>query len=72
MLALEEKYDKDVEFIIADVNTPEGNELAGEYGVRSIPAIFILDGKGKVVKSELGYQPQNKLEGYIDEVIKGK
>jgi len=72
VLALEEKYEKDVEFIIADVTNPEGNRVAAEYEVYSIPAVFILDGKGQILHSEVGVQPLEKLDSYISRALGGK
>lgn len=72
MLALKEKYEGKVEFVVADVNSPEGNSLAGQFSVDLIPAIFIIDGKGNLVRSEVGEQPQAKLESYLDDALKSK
>ncbi|MFH1030098.1 MAG: thioredoxin [bacterium] len=55
---------------IGKVNVDEHAELAGKYGIMSIPAIFIFKG-GKVVEKLFGLQNKDslkeKLEGYIKE-----
>lgn len=72
MLALEEKYEKDMEFIIADTNTQEGQALGQQFNIYYIPALFILDGKGRVMDSWEGYQPLEKLEPMVKKAIRGR
>ena len=72
MLALENKSHGQIEFVIADVNTPEGSDLARQYDVYPIPRFIILDAKGNIAYSEIGPQPREKLDSYIAEVINRK
>jgi len=72
VLALEEKYEKDVEFIIADTNSQEGRRLGGEFDIYYIPAIFILGGDGEVRYSEEGVRPLSELDAELSEVTGGK
>jgi len=71
---MEEKYEGDIEFVIADTNSSEGRSLAERFGVYYIPAFFILDGKGNILNS-FGYQevsdnPQKTMDSFISEAIK--
>jgi cytochrome c-type biogenesis protein len=69
VLALKNKYDKDIEFIVVDVNTPDGGQIAQKYNVYYIPAIFIIKDKKNCTYSESGVVSQAKLEGEIKKVI---
>lgn len=62
MLALENKYKGKMEFVVADVTTEEGSNLAGQYNVDLIPRFFVLDGKGNQVVTEVGAQSSETLE----------
>ena len=52
------------EFNIAKVNVDRNPELAQQFGVRSIPALFFIN-EGKVDESLLGVQTEAKLEAKI-------
>lgn len=69
VLALENKYNEDMEFITADITTPEGDYLAGQFRVDLIPRFFILDRKGIPVLTEIGAQTKEALENDIRQVI---
>ena len=69
VLALENKYNSKMEFITADVTTPEGNFLAGQFNVDLIPRFFVLDRKGNPILTEIGAQPSDVLEKDISQVI---
>lgn len=51
-------------FIIAKVNVDENPELAQQFGVRSIPALFFLQ-EGEVRESLVGVQTETALEKKI-------
>lgn len=53
--------------VIAKVNVEEEQELAAKFGVRSIPAIFILK-DGKVVKDFVGLKDKATLVEAIKSV----
>ena len=53
---------------VAKVNLDESPALASEYGVRSIPAIFIFN-NGEVAERTVGVQPENALAAMIDRVL---
>ncbi|WP_418790790.1 hypothetical protein [Phosphitispora sp. TUW77] len=69
VLALEEKYGEDVQFIIADTNNTEASPLARQFNVYYIPHIVILDGKGNVLYSDIGPQTGDFLEGYLNKAV---
>ncbi len=53
---------------IAKVNVDEGQQLAAKYGVRSIPAIFILK-DGEVVNQFIGVQDKSTLVGAVKDAL---
>ena len=53
--------------IIAKVNVEEAQDIAAKFGVRSIPAIFILK-NGEVVSSFVGLQDKTTLVNAIKAV----
>lgn len=53
---------------IVKVNVDEISDLASEYGVMSIPNMFILK-DGAVVKNIVGYQPKPALKQVLDSFI---
>lgn len=53
---------------IIKVNVDEIGDLASEYGVMSIPNMFILK-DGVVVKNIVGYQPKPALKQVLDSLI---
>lgn len=59
---LAEKHADD--FIIAKVNVDENPELAQQFGVRSIPALYFLQ-EGEVRESLVGVQTETALEKKI-------
>ena len=50
---------------IVKVNVDNENELASEYGVMSIPNLFLLK-DGEIVKNVVGYQPKAALKKLIE------
>jgi thioredoxin len=61
---LSEKYAD--EFVIAKVNVDENPELAQQFGVRSIPALFFVQ-NGEVKESLVGVQTETSLDKKIQE-----
>lgn len=53
---------------IVKVNVDEISDLASEYGVMSIPNMFILK-NGEIVKNIVGYQPKVALKQVLDSLI---
>lgn len=56
-----------IEFIKVDVDNE--NDLALEYGIMAIPAIFILK-DGEVIHSLGGYHAKDEMKAFIDEALK--
>jgi thioredoxin 1 len=52
------------DFIIQKVNVDRFPELAGQFGVRSIPALFVLK-NGKIAESLVGYKSEVELENIL-------
>lgn len=57
---LEELADEQDEFKIVTVDIDDCAELAGEYGVSSIPCIVVFD-NGKEIERRVGMQPKKRL-----------
>ena len=53
---------------VAKVNVDKHPQLAQEYGVRSIPALFFIE-KGQVVHQLIGLQSEAKLQSKLDEIL---
>ena len=64
--SLADKYEGNIK--VAKVNLDEHPALASEYGVRSIPAIFIFN-NGEVAGRAVGVQPEDTLSAMIDRVL---
>jgi thioredoxin 1 len=54
--------------VIAKVNVDEYPEIAGRYGIRSIPTLLVFK-KGEVVESTLGVQSSDTLKRMIDKHV---
>jgi len=50
---------------IVKVNVDDEGELASQFGVMSIPNLFLLK-DGEIVKNVVGYQPKAALKKLID------
>ncbi len=60
---LAEKYGTEITF--AKANVDELPELAGKFGIRSIPTLLLLR-KGKVVEQLVGSRPYEELVRVLD------
>lgn len=63
---LAEKYENDFE--VRKINVDKNPQLAQQFKVRSIPALFVLKDK-KVEKSLVGLQSEHALEQVIQEFL---
>ena len=63
---LAEKYEKDIE--VRKINVDKNPELAQQFKVRSIPALFVLKDK-KIEKALVGLQTEHALEKVIQEYL---
>ncbi|MDA3855277.1 MAG: thioredoxin [Candidatus Woesearchaeota archaeon] len=57
----------DIVFVKVDVD--EAQEIAGKYGIMSIPSILIIK-EGEVVDQQMGAVPKDVLNSFIDKNIK--
>jgi putative thioredoxin len=55
-------------FVLAKVNTDTESELAAQFGVRSIPAVFAVR-EGKAVDGFVGVQPESAIRAWIDRLL---
>ena len=55
-------------FLLAKVNTDAESELALQFGVRSIPAVFAVR-DGKAVDGFVGVQPEAVIRAWIDRLL---
>jgi putative thioredoxin len=55
-------------FLLAKVNVDTESELAAQFGVRSIPAVFAVRG-GKAVDGFVGVQPESAIRAWIDRLL---
>ncbi|GAB6155951.1 hypothetical protein JCM17380_47030 [Desulfosporosinus burensis] len=62
MLALEEKYSKNTNFIVVDIDDPQGQVLAKQFDIYYIPAFFVLDQQGQITYNDTGPQSIDTLE----------
>ncbi len=53
---------------ICKVNVDEAPEIAGMFGVQSIPTLVVMN-DGKVVGATMGAMPKPELEAFIDGAI---
>ena len=53
---------------IVKVNVDENGNIAGRYGVMSIPNLVLFK-NGDVVKQVVGFQPKNQLQALLNSAI---
>ena len=58
----------DGKFLLAKVDTDAETELALQFGVRSIPAVFAVR-DGKAVDGFVGVQPESVIRTWIDRLL---
>ncbi|QGT98684.1 hypothetical protein SYNTR_0091 [Candidatus Syntrophocurvum alkaliphilum] len=63
------EYKEDVAFILIDVDNEENYELARDFDIRYIPAIFILDSQGEKLYEQVGYIPVEEMRLQLDKVV---
>lgn len=64
---LDELAEENPQIKIGKINVDEQPELANQFGVMSIPALFVMDG-GKIVAQSLGLKPKAQLQAMIDNI----
>ena len=63
--ALEEIAAEHPEYIIGKVNVDEEMALAQQFGITSIPALFVVK-NGQIVRKAIGAMPKDKLLALFD------
>ena len=63
---LAEEYDGRVKFV--KLNTDENPQVAGKYGIRSIPTLLVFKG-GEPVSQIVGFRPKSDLAKRLDEAL---
>ncbi|MFB6320412.1 thioredoxin [Saccharicrinis sp. FJH54] len=65
--AIQKEYKGEVQ--IYKINTDENREVAGAFGIQSLPTIVFVPKEGQP-QAVMGYRPQADLESIITEVLK--
>ncbi len=70
-MALKEHYAGEIEFIVADIDTPESKELLKleQFDAPYIPIFYFLDGDGNTVSAEAGVFSFDEMEEWINQVL---
>ncbi len=63
---LADDYDGRVKFV--KLNTDENPQIAGKYGIRSIPTLLVFKG-GEPVSQIVGFRPKSDLEKRLVEAL---
>ena len=61
---LEQIADENPDITVVKVNVDENIELANEFGVRGIPALFVTK-DGKAVAQRAGFMPKDALVDWV-------
>ena len=64
-----EKYYGKIKFIVVDVTDQNGNELANEMQVNSIPAMFFINKAGQPVETTSGSLTSSDLEEKLNNIL---
>ena len=55
-------------FALAKLNTDEEPDVAGQFGIRSIPTVMLFHG-GQVVEQFVGVQPESSIRALLDRYV---
>ena len=66
VLALEKEYSNKVNFIVVDIDDPQGQVLAKQFEIYYIPALFVLDQQGQITYKDTGPQSKATLENALN------
>ncbi len=55
---------KQENLVVGKVNVDEEEELSAQFGISSIPALFLVK-DGKIVNKTVGYQPLEALKEFV-------
>lgn len=59
-----EQLDKEMDVVIGKIDVDVEEELANEFGISSIPCLYVLK-NGKVERKSVGYQPLEALKELV-------
>lgn len=62
---IEEIANEYPQYLVAKVNVDDEAELAGDFGVASIPTLVVLKG-GKVIKQSVGVKPKDQIVALLE------
>jgi len=65
VLALEKKYNN-INFIVVDIDDPQGQALAKQFGIYYIPAFFVINEQGQVTYNDTGPQSKSTLDNALN------
>lgn len=54
----------DGKIVVAKLDVDQAPDIAGRYGVMSIPTMLVFE-DGKVVKHTVGFQPKDRLKAWL-------
>lgn len=66
VLALEKDYSKKINFIVVDIDDPQGQVLAKQFDIYYIPAFFILNQQGQITYKDTGPQSKGTLNNALN------
>ena len=66
VLALEKEYSNKINFIVVDIDDPQGQVLAKQFDIYYIPAFFVLDQQGQITYNDTGPQSKGTLENALN------
>ncbi len=49
-----------------DVLSPMGRQMAGQFGVRGVPTLVVVDGNGRPMLTQVGWLQPAEVEAEID------
>lgn len=58
--------EKNPEITFRKVNVDENSAIASQYGIMSIPALFLFK-NGEILDKTMGFQPEEALQAFIDQ-----
>lgn len=59
-----DELSEEVDYKIVKIDVDKFPELAGKYGVRSIPTLVVTK-DGELVATELGFKPKDELNNFV-------
>ncbi|MHB1127465.1 MAG: thioredoxin family protein [Bacillota bacterium] len=70
IMALFNKYGEQVDFIVVDTMTRNGNSLANQREVTGLPTMEFINSRGEVVETHVGWISAGDLEAKIQALIR--